>query len=91
MMVNLCLILVVVTLVSAVCYLTEVPDEKEHLIERYGAPTCTKESRGEEYCSGGYIIILVEAVDKLVAVEHFRALDDTNEDLYVRMKSRSTS
>ena len=55
------------------------PEEKEYLIERYGAPTCTKESRGEQYCPGGYIIIPVEDVDKLVAVERFRALDDTDE------------
>ena len=54
------------------------PKEKEYLIERYGAPTCTKESRGEQYCPGGYIIIPVEDVDKLVAVERFRALDDTD-------------
>nr|WP_314686534.1 hypothetical protein [uncultured Porphyromonas sp.] len=80
MMVNLCLILmVVVTLVAAVCYLTEVPDEKEDLTDRYGASTCTKESRGEQYGPGGYIIIPVEDVDKLVAVEHFRVLDDTDE------------
>ena len=55
------------------------PEEKEYLIERYGAPTCTKESRGEQYCPGGYIIIPVEDVDKLVAVERFRALDDADE------------
>ena len=55
------------------------PEEKEYLIERYGAPTCTKESRGEQYGPGGYIIIPVEDVDKLVAVERFRALDDTDE------------
>ena len=55
------------------------PEEKEFLIGRYGAPTCTKESRGEQYCPGGYIIIPVEDVDKLVAVERFRALDDTDE------------
>ena len=55
------------------------PEEKEYLIERYGAPTYTKESRGEQYCPGGYIIIPVEDVDKLVAVERFRALDDTDE------------
>ena len=55
------------------------PEEKEYLIERYGAPTCTKESRGEQYGSGGYIIIPVEDVDKLIAVERFRALDDTDE------------
>ena len=55
------------------------PEEKEYLIERYGAPTCTKESMGEQYGPGGYIIIPVEDVDKLVAVERFRALDDTDE------------
>ena len=55
------------------------PEEKEYLIERYGAPTYTKESRGEQYGPGGYIIIPVEDVDKLVAVERFRALDDTDE------------
>ena len=55
------------------------PEEKEYLIERYGAPTYTKESRGEQYCPRGYIIIPVEDVDKLVAVERFRALDDTDE------------
>ena len=55
------------------------PEEKEYLIERYGAPTYTKESRGEQYCPGGYIIIPVEDVDKLIAVERFRALDDTDE------------
>ena len=55
------------------------PEEKEYLIERYGAPTYTKESRGEQYCPGGYIIIPVEDVDKLVAVERFRALDNTDE------------
>ena len=55
------------------------PEEKEYLIERYGAPTYTKESRGEQYCPGGYIIIPVEDVDKLVAVERFRALNDTDE------------
>ena len=55
------------------------PEEKKYLIERYGAPTYTKESRGEQYCPGGYIIIPVEDVDKLVAVERFRALDDTDE------------
>ena len=55
------------------------PEEKEYLIGRYGAPTCTKESRGEQYGSGGYIIIPVEDVDKLVAVERFRALDNTDE------------
>ena len=55
------------------------PEEKEYLIERYGAPTCTKESRGEQYGPGGYIIIPVEDVDKLVAVERFRALDNTDE------------
>ena len=55
------------------------PKEKEYLIERYGAPTYTKESRGEQYCPGGYIFIPVEDVDKLVAVERFRALDDTDE------------
>ena len=54
------------------------PEEKEYLIERYGAPTCTKESMGEQYGPGGYIIIPVEDVDKLVAVERFRALDDTD-------------
>ena len=54
------------------------PEEKEYLIERYGAPTCTKESRGEQYGPGGYIIIPVEDVDKLVAVERFRALDNTD-------------
>ena len=54
------------------------PKEKEYLIERYGAPTCTKESRGEQYGPGGYIIIPVEDVDKLIAVERFRALDDTD-------------
>ena len=54
------------------------PEEKEYLIGRYGAPTCTKESRGEQYGPGGYIIIPVEDVDKLVAVERFRALDDTD-------------
>lgn len=67
------------------------PEEKEYLTERYGAPIYTKESRGEQYCPGGYIIIPIEDVDKLVAAEHFRALDDTNEDLYARVKSRSTS
>ena len=55
------------------------PEEKEYLIERYGAPTCTKESMGEQYGPGGYIIIPVEDVDKLVAVECFRALDNTDE------------
>ena len=55
------------------------PEEKEYLIERYGAPTCTKESMGEQYGPGGYIIIPVEDVDKLVAVERFRALDNTDE------------
>ena len=55
------------------------PEEKEYLIERYGAPTCTKESRGEQYGPGGYIIIPVEDVDQLVAVERFRALDNTDE------------
>ena len=55
------------------------PEEKEYLIEWYGAPTYTKESRGEQYCPGGYIIIPVEDVDRLVAVERFRALDDTDE------------
>ena len=55
------------------------PEEKEYLIGRYGAPTCTKESRGEQYGPGGYIIIPVEDVDKLVAVERFRALDNTDE------------
>ena len=55
------------------------PEEKDYLIERYGAPTYTKESRGEQYCPGGYIIIPVEDVDKLVAVERFRALDNTDE------------
>ena len=55
------------------------PEEKEYLIGRYGAPTCTKESRGEQYGPGRYIIIPVEDVDKLVAVERFRALDDTDE------------
>ena len=55
------------------------PEEKEYLIGRYGAPTCTKESRGEQYGPGGYIIIPVEDVDKLVAVERFRALDYTDE------------
>ena len=55
------------------------PEEKEYLIERYGAPTYTKESRGEQYCPGGYIIIPVEDVDKLVAVERIRALDNTDE------------
>ena len=55
------------------------PEEKEYLIERYGAPTCTKESMGEQYGPGGYIIIPVEDVDKLIAVERFRALDDTDE------------
>ena len=54
------------------------PEEKEYLIERYGAPTYTKESRGEQYGPGGYIIIPVEDVDKLVAVERFRALDNTD-------------
>ena len=54
-------------------------EEKEYFIERYGAPTYTKESRGEQYGPGGYIIIPVEDVDKLVAVERFRALDDTDE------------
>ena len=55
------------------------PEEKDYLIGRYGVPTCTKESRGEQYGPGGYIIIPVEDVDKLVAVERFRALDDTDE------------
>lgn len=55
------------------------PEEKEYLIGRYGAPTCTKESRGEQYGPGGYIIIPVEDVDKLIAVERFRALDNTDE------------
>ena len=55
------------------------PEEKEYLIGRYGAPTCTKESMGGQYGPGGYIIIPVEDVDKLVAVERFRALDDTDE------------
>jgi len=54
------------------------PEEKEYLIERYGAPTCTKESMGEQYGPGGYIIIPVEDVDKLIAVERFRALDNTD-------------
>ena len=54
------------------------PEEKEYLIGRYGAPTCTKESRGEQYGPGGYIIIPVEDVDKLIAVERFRALDNTD-------------
>ena len=56
------------------------PEEKEYLIGRYGAPTCTKESRGEQYGPGGYIIIPVEDVDKLVAVERFRALDDADDE-----------
>ena len=56
------------------------PEEKEYLIERYGAPTCTKESRGEQYGPGGYIIIPVEDVDKLIAVERFRALDDADDE-----------
>ena len=55
------------------------PEEKEYLIERYGAPTYTEEGRREKYAPGGYIIIPVEDVDKLVAVERFRALDDTDE------------
>ena len=54
------------------------PEEKEYLIGRYGAPTCTKESRGEQYGPGRYIIIPVEDVDKLIAVERFRALDNTD-------------
>ena len=54
-------------------------EEKEYLIERYGAPTYTEESRRDKYGSEGYIIIPVEDVDKLVAVERFRALDDTDE------------
>ena len=62
------------------------PKEKEYLIERYGAPTCTKESRGEQYCPGGYIIIPVEDVDKFVAVERFRALDDTDAGLRARLE-----
>ena len=54
------------------------PEEKEYLIERYGAPTYTEWR--EEYGLGKwYIIIPVEDVDKLVAVERFRALDDTDE------------
>ncbi len=55
------------------------PEEKEYLIERYGAPTYTEEGRREKYAPGEYIIIPVEDVDKLVAVERFRALDDTDE------------
>ena len=56
------------------------PEEKEYLIERYGAPTYTEESRRAQYGLGEwYIIIPVEDVDKLVAVERFRALDDTDE------------
>ena len=55
------------------------PEEKEYLIERYGAPTYTEWR--EEYGLGEwYIIIPVEDVDKLVAVERFRALDDTDEN-----------
>ena len=54
------------------------PEEKEYLIERYGAPTYTEWR--EEYGLGEwYIIIPVEDVDKLVAVERFRALDNTDE------------
>ena len=54
------------------------PEEKEYLIERYGAPTYTEWR--EEYGLGEwYIIIPVEDVDKLVAVERFLALDDTDE------------
>ena len=55
------------------------PEEKEYLIERYGAPTYTEEGRREKYAPGEYIIIPVEDVDKLVAVERFRALDNTDE------------
>lgn len=55
------------------------PEEKEYLTEGYGAPTCTKKSRGEQYCPEGYIIIPVEDIDKLIAVEHSRALDGTDE------------
>ena len=55
------------------------PEEKEYLIERYGAPTYTEWR--EEYGLGEwYIIIPVEDVDKLVAVERFRALDDTDDE-----------
>ena len=57
------------------------PEEKEYLIERYGAPTYTEESRREQYGLGEwYIIIPVEDVDKLVAVERFRALDDADDE-----------
>ena len=53
------------------------PEEKEYLIEKYGAPTYTEWR--EEYGLGEwYIIIPVEDVDKLVAVERFLALDDTD-------------
>lgn len=56
------------------------PQEKEYLIERYGEPSYTEESKGEQYCPGGYITIPVDDVDKLVAIERFRDLDNTDQE-----------
>lgn len=54
--------------------------EKEYLVERYGKPSYREESKGEQYCPGGYIVIPVDDVDKLIAMERFRELDDTDQE-----------
>lgn len=54
--------------------------EKEYLVERYGKPSYIEESKGEQYSPGGYIVIPVDDVDKLIAIERFRELDDTDQE-----------
>ena len=54
--------------------------ERSFLLKKYGEPSHIPETKNDIHGpTGNYIIIPIEDVDKLIAVERFRTLDDTDE------------
>ena len=54
--------------------------ERSFLLKEYGEPSHIPETKNDIHGpTGNYIIIPIEDVDKFIAVERFRALDDTDE------------
>lgn len=55
--------------------------ERSFLLKKYGEPSHIPETKNDMHGStGNYIIIPIDDVDKLIAIERFRKLDDTDQE-----------
>jgi hypothetical protein len=55
--------------------------ERSFLLKKYGEPSHIPETKNDIHGpTGNYIIIPIDDVDKLIAIERFRKLDDTDQE-----------